>query len=453
MDFKPITILTGANSSGKSSFVKSMILMKSYLEAVEKEFAQEKPAAAQLDFTKPELKLSGFKDVLNNKCGEDQGMSFTIATTSAFAPFNNLKVEYSFIVSPFEDSKGELEKICLLDNGKSFYELKAENGHLRSASYNYKGFLLDAFLYFAKGIIYNWSMRGSKDKAVIRDGEDITDWKNCFNPEAVPISSDFWKAVRDSDYYVHLVTAIKRYEKTGIIFYFPFFDVIRNNPKQYSKEHVLTVLRSIKGEESLKQRVISSFSSAQEESFLDYFKRLEDSELLSYIKKDNNDSYLVGGEVGYLIDGVDHLNYRDFRVKVENEFQAALRLMYILQIQENKASNAFIENKVDMGGDYVSDHRLIREYNYYLSLAVHDLIFPTSFKRMEIAGNSFTPVQRMYSYEDRSVFIDTIRRYKSLSRTILQNAITPEIKKEQDKARQAFESEGKSIEANLFLVP
>ena len=34
VDIKPITILTGCNSSGKSSIVKSMVLLNTYIEII-----------------------------------------------------------------------------------------------------------------------------------------------------------------------------------------------------------------------------------------------------------------------------------------------------------------------------------------------------------------------------------------------------------------------------------
>ena len=77
VDFKPITSLTGANSSGKSSFVKAMVLVKNYIEAVRKE-GLDYPASVQLDFTDPSLKLSGYKEALNNKSGKNGIFSFSM---------------------------------------------------------------------------------------------------------------------------------------------------------------------------------------------------------------------------------------------------------------------------------------------------------------------------------------------------------------------------------------
>ena len=48
LPIKPMTILTGCNSSGKSSIVKSMVLLDSYLEKLQEDFK----AYSKIDLTK-----------------------------------------------------------------------------------------------------------------------------------------------------------------------------------------------------------------------------------------------------------------------------------------------------------------------------------------------------------------------------------------------------------------
>ena len=38
IDVNPITILTGCNSSGKSSIVKSMVLLNTYIDSIQKDY-------------------------------------------------------------------------------------------------------------------------------------------------------------------------------------------------------------------------------------------------------------------------------------------------------------------------------------------------------------------------------------------------------------------------------
>lgn len=71
VDIKPITILTGCNNSGKSSIVKSMVLLDTYVRSIisdYKSFNRFKFRDHKLDFTKESTQsLGNFKQVLNRK--------------------------------------------------------------------------------------------------------------------------------------------------------------------------------------------------------------------------------------------------------------------------------------------------------------------------------------------------------------------------------------------------
>lgn len=461
VDFKPITILTGANSSGKSSFVKAMVLMKNYLATVD-ERASDKPASVQLDFSSPELKLSGFKDTLNDKCPEGDGMTFTIATASRLAPFRGMEAEYSFKPSRFSDSKGELDRIRLLFEGKPFFELNVENGHSRRGAYDYKGFLLEAFLFFAKGILFDQASKtydkgehGALASATI-DGVDVMGWDKCFNPNTVPLDTEISK--RLISYFrvrsvenLHLTEAIRKYDDTGILFYFPLFDDILKDPEKYSKETVLDILDSVEGYEELKGRVVERFRKAGEASFVDYYKRLEDADLRELEIEDDSDSNLLGGDLIFVIELGWKYKYHRWDDYQGSEFQDVLRLMHALHNQRNSKSDPFIARD-HYNGETHTEHKILKAYNRYLVLAVLRLMSPKSLDMMEVAGNSFTPVQRLYSFDDKSSFAETIKRFQALSRTIVQNQLTRQKKKEWEKEEQDFrEGRTLSLSAERFL--
>lgn len=70
-DLKPITILTGANSSGKSSMVKSLVLVESFLEKG-KNIEDCVLHSTKLDFTvKPNSLLGNFKKVIHHNSDSD----------------------------------------------------------------------------------------------------------------------------------------------------------------------------------------------------------------------------------------------------------------------------------------------------------------------------------------------------------------------------------------------
>ena len=67
VNIKPITVLTGCNSSGKSSIVKSMVLLNTYIESLVEDFKAFKRIDLKkhkLDFSKDEtFNLGNFSRV------------------------------------------------------------------------------------------------------------------------------------------------------------------------------------------------------------------------------------------------------------------------------------------------------------------------------------------------------------------------------------------------------
>ena len=78
----PITILTCCNSSGKSSVVKSMLLLRNFIEKLrkdEKVFSRFDPGQHYLDCSLPEVGLSGFNSAINrNSRNQEIVVAYTI---------------------------------------------------------------------------------------------------------------------------------------------------------------------------------------------------------------------------------------------------------------------------------------------------------------------------------------------------------------------------------------
>ena len=78
-DLKPLTILTGCNSSGKSSIVKAVLLLNSFLSQIKHAFDNKEEielSKFKLDFNKyPENTLGRFDKVVN-KCSSFKKITF-----------------------------------------------------------------------------------------------------------------------------------------------------------------------------------------------------------------------------------------------------------------------------------------------------------------------------------------------------------------------------------------
>ncbi len=105
-NFAPITILTGTNSSGKSSLIKALLLLKDNIESKNKfkneglvdweelDNEQKVPQIVRLDFTGREHKLASFKGCINEN-SEKNSLSFYLPLTLINNDDCYLKLNYS----------------------------------------------------------------------------------------------------------------------------------------------------------------------------------------------------------------------------------------------------------------------------------------------------------------------------------------------------------------------
>ena len=99
VQFSPITILTGSNSSGKSSIVKSLVLFEKYLTSIKKHYnssGQYAPDQCDLNFSDSVLGLGRYKSSLNRNAKAGDVMSFEYSVKSRLLG-EEISVEYSFV--------------------------------------------------------------------------------------------------------------------------------------------------------------------------------------------------------------------------------------------------------------------------------------------------------------------------------------------------------------------
>lgn len=89
-NLKPITMLTGANCAGKSSLVKSIMLLKQFLDKPYSSLAKN-----NISFTDQSININGIDTVINNKSGDYKDVVFSLSKTGSS---DNVKytIEYTF---------------------------------------------------------------------------------------------------------------------------------------------------------------------------------------------------------------------------------------------------------------------------------------------------------------------------------------------------------------------
>lgn len=304
---KPITILTGCNSSGKSSIVKSIVLLDTYIKSLQerfKAFNDLNLKTQKLDFTKDATSSLGNFDRVVHKGSDSNIISFEYEIHSLLLG-ENVKVELCFSTNKKDSlNDGYLNKITIKDhNNETLYSSSAESPCI--ANYN---LIKDNFFRFVKGqaLIY-WYQKYEEDNQMFFDDPALNEYEDVTKRKIKAIMEDFFSSYgKDS-----LADIIEWFDKSGCsptdlrgpikeillnrfvngnmeivdvsqkastLFYFPLLDNIIDfkidNIEERFKE--LTKDLNLKKEVIIAiERIVSDFCDSGCNSFGDYFKKKE----------------------------------------------------------------------------------------------------------------------------------------------------------------------------------
>src|SRR5574344_3128090 len=124
INFSPITILTGCNSSGKSSLVKSLFMLDDFLKNVKNDMDSNKYVDLEkykIDFSHEGLALLGNFDNVIHKGSENKEITMIYETYSAYL-VEQVTVELVFSSNKDSLHNGHLNKISVWrKNGTLIY--------------------------------------------------------------------------------------------------------------------------------------------------------------------------------------------------------------------------------------------------------------------------------------------------------------------------------------------
>ena len=377
VSFKPITILTGRNSSGKSSFVKSLVALSDYQNLVLDEFQKSgglNPGDQHLELLNNDLNLRGFTSIKNRNAGEEDCVRFSVCYNIMQQLNLDYQVTYSFnnrkdyknaatdfgylvsvsitrkdedilVISRDKDSKFKLETVnlnnALLRDFFDFCRLSPLPYQIVSKAINrYDG------SYLTEYCDDNGSFSPSKtaeteegerlaylqglDTAVYGFNNDayLLDEELSGNDEFSPLfSSDLWEP-------------LEKCAEFNIIFYFPVLEKFVNKNKA---EAISILKQECKGSRSLgyfrKESefvsrdvdiVIDDFSKSSFDSFLDYYREQE-----NYVLEHINNSIPVitrwGKKYNIIEDGIINkinVSFDDGGFTTRNRKETIFSLLY-----------------------------------------------------------------------------------------------------------------------------
>lgn len=437
LSLRPITILTGCNSSGKSSLVKSLLLFKNYVDLAKKDRRTNGrfcPQSYPLDFTLPGMKLGSVETSRNRNSNIDDPIeiSYDVKTYGSLMGFNvslrfKQKIEDevnvnawldSFTVSSSNTGEVILDVIVDDDNCKimtmnlnneevlghflRFYSFSCFR-HAKQSSYNSNDdkAAADNFEKTSQEIlmdIYSLIPKISQSEA---DVFDIT-YEN-LNTLKSSCILEFDKKTYDT---------VKKAFDNQILFYLPILEDFKGK----NKTEALQILKKYKSDNisqdnKLIDKLIDEFENSCFSNFIDYYKFLEDDKLgkmenrfIAYSHNGDEDFF------SFLKHVCLHNSLpADNIVSIEHLFNLFSNIQHYSPNHEG-ASHFEIQDNIAYSRVYV-------QYVTFFLYQLEKVLLPEFTDGISYIGNSNTTIQRVYSFEDKdNNLVATIQDYKTLKK-------------------------------------
>lgn len=474
ISLKPLTMLTGCNSSGKSSLVKSLLLITDYLSALKADHENGKRidlTAHKLDFTKsPHSSLGKFSKVINKK-SEGDSVSFRLQTHSDMLG-QDVYLELVFAAGEADSTNGYIKSITISKtDGTMIYHSDAEN---KSIGNLYE--ILDEFIRFTYTQHFISAYESIDLERNVGDGEtmpdnefnelglklkehfgiikskygkevllDINRWNNAHNKESL-----IFKVVKDPS----IIEEVKNY---GILYYIPLIGEKLNG----EKDEVCAILEEYrlhketdKATASILDKIIQDFKASSFDSFIEYYKHWEKKFLTGYemwapfksTKYPNLPNvrgiglsanaitmspYLVQTTtVGYFDDDelkFDNISKVESLKKKEEEiaqweakpltFESVFEALCILDEKYCSKDQAFYTSPSFLSGfDYSSNtERLFLRYTEEVVLEIVVNALPNA---LSYISSSIINVKRLYPLESTDEFTQVLKRFIEAKRNL-----------------------------------
>lgn len=436
-DVKPITILTGCNSSGKSSMIKAAFLLTSFLSQINKaqrNGEQINPRNYRLDFTAyPCTLLGNFKKVVHRGSSSHK-ITFEYTTYSRML---SKDVTVQLIFSTLEGDElnnGWLEKINMsTDEGYLFYSDK-DNGSI----YNFN-LIKEAGLDFLIGELLAHSYCGLKwahDNGDITD-EKISDEDYIKQKEYVEsILNQYGARKKDILSYVRTscnhIAIVKRFnvkpyiiswsKENGSLFNIPVIEDLNKLSKAEIKNWMDNKISATMEEKEKKctDIIIDDFISSDSSCFFEYFKKYEND----YLEKFAMNKPFSLKQTSFLTEYFERYSSLSLDIlKKESRKMVSFELLYKLVMIWN-------EKLYDISNDYYNydnnstiysdDIKPERNYFHYMLKdlmttfaidMVMEILTPDWCANLEYTGPSIAKINRLYTLDTNDDFTKLIKKY------------------------------------------
>ena len=406
----PFTILTGCNSSGKSSIAKSILLLDTYMQKIKSASSNHKDVFAlgdyTMDFDSYPLNLLGRFDKIVNSASTSGEIEYKFATDNGLEViliFNSNKADVL--------NRGYLKKITILKGDEAVF--LSEGG---ACYLNTMPFLNDY----------------------------LENTKKLLNPD-YSITNSFFSGIDTYEYEkTHKVSyeTLKWAIDNDSLFNVPILDKIghltMSNFAEETKKMLSSILEENNGLDKLIDRIAEVFCTSGCETFMDFFK-MRQKEWLSRFSNESNIDFEDTPEVpqdwshvhsdssftdeawnGLIIkfNSGDEKKLEQLKNSVIKFPLLLTTLVRVGEIIDLTPDSSFAEKiRLTEAEEWIGDHKYLtihyiwEDFKRYVNEQLQRAITPTWCGAMSYVGSSRIDVKRLYTLDSKSDFAGLLNRY------------------------------------------
>ena len=459
IELTPITILTGCNSSGKSSIVKAVLFLNDFLSQIKKDYDNGEPITLEkykINFSKYPNNLLGRFDKVVHKGSSKKEVAIAYTTYSRMLS-KDVNVEFVFSASENDMlNNAYLKKMTLSTDDGVFYSYSRPKG-AKINLYMLKDTCLDFislehFIYQICVSTYSYESEEEKlrqEKSLFsfldRVGwtrsrtKDVAEYVRFFAADDESVISkcipNTQKRQNKSDW--ELETKIIEWTRhSGSLFYIPILEELdkysKDEIEEYVNQNILKEEQGFDFENSALKNIVKDFVQSKSDKFSMYFREYE-TKFLKNIRS-------------FGVDAPDiyQLHYRDYIERGESQKITFEYLYEILMYWNNnlKLKGAFCSyyNKEIWYLEFIDVHYMYQLLTSYFSDLIKEILIP-EWIDVEYVSSSRTTIKRLYGLDANDDFTRLLKKYLEKRRNILDRL--KEIENQKDKISQLFNEEEK----------
>ena len=470
-ELNPITILTGCNSSGKSTMVKAVMLLNSFLSQIKKDIDNNNEVELskyKLDFTQYPMNLLGrFDKVVNNR---SESRKITIEyTVYSLIISKDVNVKLVFSANENDDlNNGYLENITISIDEDIFYSSDKDENYSVCNMNKIKESCIDFIeieflLHRLYGLESSYEIEGNITESEYKQksGEIISYLKELNRQRVKDIIKYVRVAKVKSPIVKKNVEVVEWSRNNKSLFKIPLLETLDELEKEEIKQFINKEFLCNVGEARsfLSNKIIDEFVNSEFNLFSEYFNHYENI-FLDEVRSYNgfNKTPRIFEAYDYKI-SQDHINHNPENRPVftfgldENEDYVSIcedtkdnsdklnreweewknqpitfceiygMLMEWNDISEHSSDNIYYSKTEDYEIYENYRHRMFTILKHCIETFIKDTLCPDWCINIEYVGSSRTKISRLYSLDAKDDFTDLLKRYFEAKTISFNNTI------------------------------